>query len=73
MRYEIWVAGRLPQNWTDWCDGFTAAGMETGETVLTGSLPDQSALIGLLSAMCHMNLTLLSVRRLQTDEANRRA
>ena len=35
-----------------------------GETVLTGSVPDQSALLGLLNTVCRLNLTLISVRRL---------
>jgi hypothetical protein len=64
MRYEIRLAGRLPRNWTDWFDGFTCAVSETGETVLTGSVPDQSALVGLLGAVCRLNLTLLSVKRI---------
>ncbi len=71
-RYEIRLAGRLPRNWTDWFDGFTDAAAEgaradgavAGETVLTGSVPDQSALLGLLNTVCRLNLTLLSVRRL---------
>lgn len=67
MAYEIRLAGRLPQNWTDWFDGFGATVSETGETVITGSVPDQSALVGLLTAICHMNLTLLSVRRLDRN------
>ena len=64
MQFEIQLAGRLPRNWTDWFDGFACTVTETGETVLTGSVPDQSALVGLLTAVCHMNLTLLSVKRL---------
>ncbi len=64
MRYEIRLAGRLPRNWTDWFDGFACTVVETGETVLTGSVPDQSALVGLLGTVCRLNLTLLSVKRL---------
>jgi hypothetical protein len=63
MRYEIIVEGRLPSGWADWCDGFTSVLLETGETLLTGQVADQSALVGLLRAICHMNLTLVSVRR----------
>ncbi|HYF91325.1 MAG TPA: hypothetical protein VD969_03660 [Symbiobacteriaceae bacterium] len=62
MRYEIRVAGRLPANWADWFDGFSCTATEAGETVLTGPAPDQSALVGLLTVICHMNLILLSVR-----------
>lgn len=67
MRYEIRLAGRLPRNWADWLGGFTATVSETGETLLTGPVPDQAALIGLLTAISHMNLTLLLVRRLDCE------
>lgn len=66
-RYEIRFSGRLPRSWTDWFGGFassTVEGAASGETTLTGSVPDQSALIGLLNSVCRLNLTLLSVRRL---------
>lgn len=65
MRYEIRLEGRLPRNWTHWFAGFSCSVLETGETVLTGAVPDQAALVGLLSALTHLNVTLLSVR-LQT-------
>lgn len=67
MQYEIRVAGRLPQNWPDWFSGFACTHTAASETVLTGPAPDQQALIGLLTAICHMNLTILSVRLLDEE------
>jgi hypothetical protein len=66
MRYEIRLAGRLGRNWSDWFGGFACTvSPETGETVLTGPVADQAALLGLLTAAIgQMNLTLLSLRRL---------
>ncbi|HWI64069.1 MAG TPA: hypothetical protein VNT75_19705 [Symbiobacteriaceae bacterium] len=64
MQYEIRLAGHLPRNWTDWFDGFARTVDERGEIVLAGAVPDQQALAGLITAICNMNLTLLSVRRL---------
>ena len=64
MLYEIRLEGRLPGNWADWFDGFACTVSETAETVLAGSVPDQSALVGLLGNVCRLNLTLLSVKRL---------
>ncbi|MGE5623683.1 MAG: hypothetical protein ACM3UP_01505 [Methanocella sp.] len=64
MRYEIRLAGRLPANWTDWWGDFDCTVLENGDTVLTGTVSDQAALMGLLNAMCQLNLTLLSVRLL---------
>jgi hypothetical protein len=67
MRYEIRLAGRLPGNWPDWFGSFTAATDPSGGTSLTGIVADQAALIGLLTAITHMNLTLLLVRRLDAE------
>lgn len=64
MQYEIRLDSRLPRDWADWFDGFTCTLKETGETVLTGPVPDQPALLGLLAAVGRLNLTLLSVKRL---------
>lgn len=65
MRYEIRLAGRLPANWTDWWGDFSCTVLENGDTILTGAVSDQQALMGLLGAMCQMNLTILLVRRLE--------
>ncbi|MHB9144985.1 MAG: hypothetical protein ACYC5Y_06575 [Symbiobacteriia bacterium] len=64
MRYELRLSGRLPRDWADWFDGFRCVLTEAGETVLTGSVADQAALLGLLGSVSRLNLTLLSVRRL---------
>lgn len=64
MRYEIRLGSRLPGDWADWFDGFTCTLTETGETVLTGPVPDQAALLGLLAAVSRLNLKLLSIKRL---------
>lgn len=65
MRYEIRLDSRLPRDWADWFDGFSCTLAEAGETVLTGPVPDQAALLGLLAAVSRLNLTLLSVKRLE--------
>lgn len=64
MRWEIRLSGRLPPYWPEWFDGFTCRQAEAGETVLTGRVPDQAALIGLLSTIGRLNLTLRSARQL---------
>ncbi|MDF2629546.1 MAG: hypothetical protein K0R39_3377 [Symbiobacteriaceae bacterium] len=63
MQYEIILAGPLPRSLADWFDGFHCTTLASGQTRLEGSVPDQAALIGLLTAITHMNLTLLLVRR----------
>lgn len=71
MRYEIRLSGHLPRDWAGWFDGFSCTVTGTNETVLTGSVPDQAALLGLLGAVSRLNLVLLSVTRLSQPESPR--
>ena len=48
-----------------------AISSEGGETVLTGQVADQAALHGLLTQIRDLNLTLLSVERLDRDQENK--
>lgn len=69
--YEIRVAGELGGMWSDWFEDFsirTEFNQEDGQpiTVLTGTVPDQPALHGLLAKIGGLNLTLLSFRRVES-------
>ena len=65
--YEIRVKGKLDPSWSDWFDGMRIA-HQSGETLLMGAVPDQAALLGLLTKIGHLNLTLLSVIRLKSQD-----
>jgi hypothetical protein len=59
--YEIKIKGHLDQRWSEWFSGLTLTHLEGNETLLSGSLPDQAALHGLLERVRDLNLTLISV------------
>ena len=61
QHYEIKVKGYLDPRWSDWFEGVTLTHLEGDETLLSGLLPDQAALHGLLERIRDLNLTLISV------------
>ncbi len=67
--YEIKVKGHLDEHWLDWFDGMTLRYVRDEETgldltVLRGAFADQPALHGLLTKIRDLNLTLMSVMKL---------
>ena len=65
--YEICVEGRLGSEWSDWFDGLTITNEPRGRMMLSGALPDQAALHGILIKIRNLGLPLLSVRRVEAD------
>jgi hypothetical protein len=69
--YQIKIQGLIGKRWADWFDGLELAyeGTEGGSpiTVLTGPVVDQAALRGILCRIWNLNLTLLSVVRIESD------
>lgn len=60
MYVEIRIKGTLKQDWSDWLEGLIVSHQANGETVLSGQIQDQSALLGLLNRIHGLNLELLS-------------
>jgi hypothetical protein len=59
--YEIKIKGYLDPHWSDWLMGLKLTHLEGDETLISGWLPDQGALHGLLERIRDLNLTLISV------------
>jgi len=70
-RYEIRVAGVLDSRWSAWFAGLQVSG-QGEETVICGLVADQSALHGLLTKVRDLGLCLISVRRLDSGQAETR-
>lgn len=57
----IKIKGHLGQEWLSWFDGLTITLEEDGNSLLSGSLVDQSALHGVLKKIRDLGMPLLSV------------
>jgi hypothetical protein len=69
VTYEIKVEGRLDEGWSDSFSGMMVT-FDSGRapiTTLTGAVADQAALRGMLCKLWDLNLTLISVRRIEAD------
>ena len=66
--YEIRVEGVLGERWTAWFEGLQVSS-EAGETIISGPLTDQPALHGVLVKVRDLGMCLISVRRLDPEEA----
>jgi hypothetical protein len=59
--YEIRVRGHLPAGWSDWLGDLSLDHAPDGTTVLTGEVPDQAALYGVLLKLRDLGVELLSI------------
>ena len=66
--YEIHVQGHLSEIWADWFEGLTIDRLDNGEMVLSGTILDQAALMGILNKIHRLNLTLLCVQEMNSKE-----
>ena len=67
MYVKIRIKGTLKKDWSDWLEDLIVSSQSSGETVLSGQLTDQAALLGLLNRIHGLNLQLLSFS--QADKA----
>ncbi len=66
--YEIRLEGYLDERWADWLSGMNLSYTPDGATILTGRLPDQAALHGVLVKILDIGIPLISLKRIDLDE-----
>jgi hypothetical protein len=66
--YRITVRGQLSSDWSDWLDGLEMTASAGGDTVLSGTIVDQAALMGVMHKLTRLNVTLLSLSQVDTIE-----
>jgi wyosine [tRNA(Phe)-imidazoG37] synthetase (radical SAM superfamily) len=74
--YEIKIKGFLDEHWKQWFAGMELRNETNGETgqectLITGLIADQPALHGLLTKIRDLNLTLISVRKINPKDSGK--
>jgi hypothetical protein len=65
--YQIRIKGHFDTNFVDWFEGLAISNLEGGEALLSGRLPDQAALHGVLNRISNLGLKLISVNQIEED------
>ena len=68
---RVRVRGQIDADWSDRLGGITIAHTDTGDTILTGSVRDQPALVGLINRLSGLGLRLVSVASNQILPGNK--
>jgi hypothetical protein len=66
--YHIRIKGHLDGTLAGWFEDMTVSNLEEGDALLSGPLPDQAALQGLLKRISNLGLTLISVNALPEED-----
>ncbi len=66
--YQIRIKGHLGQQRMEWFEGLTISLEEDGNTLLSGTVVDQSALHGILKKIRDLGMPLLSVNPAVSDQ-----
>lgn len=61
LEVKIIVKGRIDTKWADWLGGLMMSCTESDQTILTGVLPDQAAVYGIIARIRDLGLDLSSV------------
>ncbi len=71
LAVEIIVIGRIDNEWCEWLGGLVMTHPECDQTVLTGILPDQAAVYGVISHLRDLGVPLssVSIEAIETDNA----
>jgi len=65
--YRIRVREGLERCFVDWMDDLTLIPQENGETLMISTFPDQPALRGFLDQLWNLNITVITVERIENE------
>lgn len=65
--YRIRIKETLDHQFNTWLDDLTIIPQENGETLLFGCFTDQPALRGFLDQLWNLNITVITVERIENE------
>lgn len=65
--YHIRVKETLDRHFASWLENLIILPQENGETILMGTFTDQSALRGILDQLWNLNITVITVERIENE------
>jgi hypothetical protein len=65
--YRIRVKETLDRHFADWLGNLNLTPQENGETLLVGTFTDQAALRGFLDQLWNLNITVITVERIENE------
>jgi hypothetical protein len=68
QQVEIRVKGCINQQWSEWFSGLAINYSDSDETILTGLIPDEAALYGIISRVRDLGLKLTSLSSEEVQE-----
>ena len=68
--YQIRIKGHVNLDWSVWFESLSVEHLESGETLLSGLLADQTALHGVLMRIRDLGLTLVEVKYIHQDSSS---
>jgi hypothetical protein len=66
--YQIKIKGHLDDTLAGWFENLTISNLEEGDALLSGLLPDQAALQGILKRISDLGLALVSVNAVPEED-----
>jgi len=71
LAVEIIFKGWIDKQWTEWLGGLRISHSKPDQTTLTGTLPDQAAVYGIIARMRDLGLELTSVTIEESKRSSR--
>lgn len=68
QQIDIHIKGQINEKWSEWFGGLTISHSGPDETTISGLVPDQAALYGIISRLRDLGLELASVNSQKVSE-----